>query len=139
MKSNELRINNLVLWGVNIAEIKGIHTTTFGFEENRKHHFYANVLSNKNMNYYCLNPEDIEPIPLNEEWLFKFGFFKFNNAYVLEDPKEGLFDFEFSVWHDMTYNSSEFNVKLESVHQLQNLYFALMSTELELVVSKNGT
>jgi hypothetical protein len=125
MKSNELRINNLVLWGVNIAEIKGIHTTTFGFEENRKHHFYANVLSNKNMNYYCLNPEDIEPIPLN--------------AYVLEDPKEGLFDFEFSVWHDMTYNSSEFNVKLESVHQLQNLYFALMSTELELVVSKNGT
>lgn len=74
----------------------------------------------------------VNPITLNEEWLLKFGFFRHNNAYVLEKPKDNTFDFDFSIWHDMTYNSSEFSVKLKSVHQLQNLYFALVCEELKL-------
>jgi len=74
--------------------------------------------------------ENIEPIQLTEEWLFKFGFFKHNNAYVLNKPKINSLMFNFSIWQDMTYNSSEFPIELESVHQLQNLYFAITGTEL---------
>jgi len=79
---------------------------------------------------YCCN---LNAIPLTKEWLLKFGFFKYNNAYVLEKPNENTMDFSFSVWQDMTYNSSEFPVKLDYVHQLQNLYFALIGSELQVV------
>ena len=73
-----------------------------------------------------------KPIPLTEEWLLKFGFFKHNNAYVLEKPNENIMNFKFSIWSDFTYNSSEFPVELKYVHQLQNLYFALTGTHLKL-------
>ena len=73
-----------------------------------------------------------EPIPITEEWLLRFGFFKYNNAYVLEKPSENIMNFKFSIWNDFTYNSSEFPVELKSVHQLQNLYFCLCGTHLTL-------
>ena len=73
-----------------------------------------------------------KPIPITEEWLLKFGFFKHNNAYVLEKPNENIMNFKFSIWSDFTYNSSEFPVELKYVHQLQNLYFALTGTHLKL-------
>ena len=46
MQANELRIGNLVFWGVKISEIKGIHTQYFGLDN--KCHFYINILDNKN-------------------------------------------------------------------------------------------
>ena len=73
-----------------------------------------------------------KPIPITEEWLLKFGFFKHNNAYVLEKPNENIMNFKFSIWNDFTYNSSEFPVELKYVHQLQNLHFALTGTHLIL-------
>jgi len=73
-----------------------------------------------------------KPIPITEEWLLKFGFFKYNNAYVLEKPNENIMNFKFSIWSDFTYNSSEFPVELKYAHQLQNLYFALTGTHLKL-------
>ena len=73
-----------------------------------------------------------KPIPITEEWLLKFGFFKYNNAYVLEKTNENIMNFKFSIWSDFTYNSSEFPVELKYAHQLQNLYFALTGTHLKL-------
>ena len=73
-----------------------------------------------------------KPIPITEELLLRFGFFKYNNAYVLEKPNENIMNFKFSIWSDFTYNSSEFPVELKYVHQLQNLYFALTGTHLKL-------
>lgn len=73
-----------------------------------------------------------KPIPITEEWLLKFGFFKHNNAYVLEKPNENIMNFKFSIWSDFTYNSSESPVELKYVHQLQNLYFCLCGTHLKL-------
>lgn len=73
-----------------------------------------------------------KPIPITEEWLLKFGFLKYNNAYVLEKPNENIMNFKFSIWSDFTYNSSEFPVELKYAHQLQNLYFALTGTHLKL-------
>lgn len=70
------------------------------------------------------------PIPLTEEIILDFGFFKYNNAYVLEVPDENIHNWQFSIWNDFTYNSVEFPVELKYLHQLQNLYFALTNKEL---------
>jgi hypothetical protein len=66
----------------------------------------------------------IKPIPLTEEWLLKFGFKKENNftwgnlKMELKQKEDG-----FSIWLGA-------DLYLEHVHQLQNLYFALIGEEL---------
>lgn len=117
MKSTELRIGNILSnRDDDIFELSGFYLYQLTIEENTT----GIITSDK-------------PILLTEEWLQKLGFFKYNNVYVLEKPKENTLDFIFSVWQDMTYNSGEFPVKLVYVHQLQNLYFALIGSELQLV------
>jgi hypothetical protein len=73
----------------------------------------------------------IEPIPLTEEWLVKFGFEKNysyseyssfydkNNRFRIESYKDGV------IWFcDLC--------EIKSVHQFQNLYFALTEQELKV-------
>ena len=83
--------------------------------------------------------EDYEPIPLTEEWLERFGFEKDE-----EYDEGGLVDYrmilmsgslEFvSFWNSEEItgvNQPQTGVDVEYVHQLQNLYFALTSEELQ--------
>jgi hypothetical protein len=84
-----------------------------------------------------------EPIPLTEEWLIKFGFDKRESSvcdafYIGINPitKDWLFDI---VWlknmMDYSYEGFPFyrngHHKIQYVHQLQNLYFALTGEELQ--------
>jgi len=81
--------------------------------------------------------ELIDPIPLTEEWLVKFGFeVKPNRAYekywkdfgdmaILVDE-----DLEFYI-HAESYEGETLR-KVEHVHTLQNLFFALTGEELEI-------
>jgi hypothetical protein len=87
-----------------------------------------------------MDSEAIQPIPLTEEWLVRFGFIQYDkmgeliffnykpitNRYwnLCLDKKKCLFSFNGLDWD----NSFE----LEFVHQLQNLWFALNKTELQL-------
>lgn len=73
----------------------------------------------------------VKPIKLSEEWLSKFGFEKVrfsipekftNNKLSIKLDHRGF-------WVIACYNF----VLIEHVHQLQNLYFTLTGTELELV------
>ena len=77
--------------------------------------------------------EEINPIPITEEWLLKFGFEK--------NHKHGIENY---VFIDFTYYPSNNQVKIFDrfggciyvenilfVHQLRNLYFALTQTELQ--------
>ena len=82
--------------------------------------------------------EDIDHIPITEEWLRRFGFkdglisdFKSlpigNNTY-LSGSENG-------VWVDKVVDGKDYSVGLGGaifVHQLQNLYFALTGKELIL-------
>lgn len=90
--------------------------------------------------------EEIEPIPLSEEWLLRFGFENFSDWQIaLDDPSR------FLVIMHVTHSGDEFYPVLEQcgevsserkqifhlnriqyVHQLQNLYFALTGTELTI-------
>jgi hypothetical protein len=90
--------------------------------------------------YFILNTDSIKPIPLTEEWLLKFGFSVINEnsagkryGYVIG----GIFssDLTFSFWKT-TKESGKFfrrDLELKSVHQLQNVYFALIGSELQIV------
>lgn len=77
------------------------------------------------------------PIPLTEEWLLKFGF-------NVEIKKTWSFGYEkdYNVYtlDGLTYNGIQaqwwyvqvLKNQPQFVHQLQNLYFALTGTELEI-------
>lgn len=78
-----------------------------------------------------LDLEIIQPIPLTEEWLLKFGFERRPWGLI----KGGL------LFRDNIKNPCEeltlqigngFNVTVQHVHTLQNLYFALTGEELIL-------
>lgn len=74
-----------------------------------------------------------QPIPLTPEWLDRFGFneitspshyarrFRKNRVDIYWMPNGSFF---------FRYNQKE--IKIEYVHQLQNLYFALTGEELEI-------
>lgn len=72
----------------------------------------------------------INPIPLTEEWLEKFGF---ENKGEVQPAGYFLnyvpIRFQYDVgWYDLGYDGIYH--KIEYVHQLQNLYFALTGNEL---------
>lgn len=80
-------------------------------------------------------PQEVDPVPLTEEWLLKFGFeYLANeqyekhhlNLYFNWDKDTGLFLFI----EDSTESLSFKHIK--HVHQLQNIYFALTGEELEI-------
>jgi len=89
--------------------------------------------------------QNIEPIPLTEEWLLKFGLKIIDNDY------EGGYDFtEYKgrLWENIILQTedkfyyfihidqdnfySHTMIEIKYVHQLQNLYFALTNEELTI-------
>lgn len=85
---------------------------------------------------------DIQPIPLTEDWLLKFGFNKdYKKGYIGIDVNNSDFvltePFIIGEWQN--YCVFEFKTGLLSrftevkyVHQLQNIFFALTGKELEI-------
>lgn len=80
--------------------------------------------------------------PLTEEWLIKFGFE--DTTKKLYHPAPNHKAFEFNHVHIKVYNDRQhgnktwyydqvlIDAKIEHVHQLQNLYFALTGSELTI-------
>jgi hypothetical protein len=117
-KASEVRIGNLYKEGNDFKEIDftDLNGLLMGFDEWK-----------------------LEPIPLTEEWLFKFGFEKthlfdtvlyisntnfhisFNNSIYQLNYKENPKSHWLPVCKDLKY-----------IHQLQNLYFALTGEELTI-------
>jgi hypothetical protein len=121
IKANELRIGNLVLIDGEESEIHGGLIADFETD--------------------CFDGK-IEPIPLNEEWLIKFGFerrvFAQRNEYILIidiDNQKHFIEFAFprnEKIQVIMYYDKCFYKHIKYVHQLQNLYFALTGQELEI-------
>lgn len=124
MKASELRIANLVLNDGCVCEVLSIFGGSYS-------HCVLKTRQGNEINAQC---EYLSPIPLTEEWLVKFGFEKRNNAWAIKNDAKiyNSNGFQFSIWKDLTYNTGEISPPLEFVHQLQNLYFALTGTELQL-------
>ena len=80
----------------------------------------------------CGNENNFKPTPLTEEWLLKFGFEKTEwdnfNSYRLII---GNNDYAIVLYSDGNCEVGDIiTCKIEYVHQLQNLYFALKGKEL---------
>ena len=81
----------------------------------------------------------IEPIPLTEEWLLKFGYNCSNDVFEKNNKNYFLGNEEYWIQEHTEVNDFVFfgydnsiSVSIKHVHQLQNLYFALTGEELIL-------
>ena len=127
MKATELRIGNLVYDDNNeICRICDLNSDKKNdFEGYSKDEEIQIEYDDKESIYLS---KVINPIPLTEEWLIKFGFthpmlscwFKIEHLEVYIQDN--------IVWYDVPSDCLE----IKHVHQLQNLYFALTNEELKL-------
>jgi len=130
MKANELRIGNKVSY-----EGSNVTVSTIADDE---------VTFSDYVSFDYPQIKDISGIELTEEWLVKFGFNEdiiFAGSMISKklhySPRYNKKEIIISVQFDEFENTNKFillyyHTKIEYVHQLQNLYFALTGEELEL-------
>jgi len=118
MKAEHLRIGNWV-------EIKDQEVKT-----------YAQIEGIGNLQHVAgqlWSIEELEPIPLTEEWLTRFGF-EFNGycSFWKSDIEltKDVGDIHYSVFNVYGYSLHRDGI-IQYVHQLQNLYHALTGEELQ--------
>lgn len=105
----------------------------------------GNIVSAPEVGHVPLMSEDImdfqygqkefEPIPLTEEWLKRFGFAEVSEDGLWQADDEELFQIQSEYLNEQwghIWDAAFTNAPLEYVHQLQNLYFSLTGSELEL-------
>lgn len=87
---------------------------------------------------YVLPWTNIQPIPLSEDWLKRFGFDFDGSSHSIENENFTFKMLFYDCWnisyHEKKgYGGSECLIQsFPEVHQMQNLYFALTGTELTL-------
>jgi len=121
MKANELRIGNYVNADGNYKKVYNLYSNGWDFLHD-------------DIDCRFVEYQNTKPIPLTEEWLLKFGFEKTNESKEVEW-------YVFNGFEVSTYNEGETVYfvyqhlvlrHIVSVHQLQNLFFALTNKELTL-------
>jgi hypothetical protein len=117
MKANELRIGNLVNYLIedNFEDPSKWYQETYIDAEDLL------ILSKKGCDNY-------QPIPITEERLLKFGFEHWDIKAWAIKGKISIYKQDGVFWY-IAHSGNE--VCLEHVHQLQNLYFALIGEELK--------
>ena len=124
LKESDLRIGNF---------IKVISTTkTFDSFITQAKGYDIVRIEEKSFNHW-----NYEPIILNEEWLLKFGFKKTigSNESNFTDGVYNFFTNSLGEVNFYYFKEGDWYQKLDYVHQLQNLYFAL--TQREITVAGN--
>lgn len=120
MKANELRIGNSIRRMGVVVHIDGRTLFDLAYSESIR--------------------KEYEPIPLAEEWLIKFGFYFKKCGICGQDQWSGM-DFYMNdiitlrgnLKNDSTLILSFlYDCQIKYVHQLQNLYFALIGEELTI-------
>ncbi len=139
MKASELRIGNKIISYGSVTTVesvsnKGINTTA---SDNGKPY---------GMHSSTIEWDEFEPIPLTEEWLLKMKFIKYGGSstgigYYSTTIKNSITRLEnylevwtgkYPVFH-VRVGEVGYTNKIEYVHQLQNLYFALTGEELNAI------
>lgn len=86
--------------------------------------------------------KEYQPIPLTEEWLLRMGFDQVEKYFTIKtgwyfgagnEQKQTKLNIKHtSTGRFFVVSPANGSIYLSSVHQLQNLYFALTSQELEV-------
>lgn len=115
MKASELRIGN------HIQCLDDILTVEYLDKLLVKGNYHRDAVWNTSVQLkHC------KPIPLTEEWLLEFGFK--NNRLGLFDCVKVVDDIGYHI-----YFIGKHLKEVQYVHQLQNLYFALIGEELTII------
>jgi len=113
MKATELRIGN---WWTNGKENYVVDASTI----------YDMETAQKDGQY-----DLYKPVPLTQEWLFKLGAQeKYSGIFVFKTNKRSVIQLHKFITMD-SYKCAQTRLKMNYVHELQNLYFALTGEELE--------
>jgi len=136
MEANELRINNNVIVNGNNVIVEsidcfGINKYTDCDIEANDYDGYFDILMTNNPRHRHL-VKAIEPIPLTEEWLLKFGFFENNSYFNIGEVLYYIGEFGTYLDEQVWWNEEIISTNIKYVHQLQNLYFALIGRELTI-------
>lgn len=121
IESKDLRIGNNLLWGSTIVQISSIH------EDNTIRFWDANKINTVG----CFKINAFNPIHLTDEILLKCGFEMNRLSFSIKFQLNNFIIFKI----DDYFYAKPIGVKisLNSLHQLQNLYFALTGEELLLL------
>ena len=145
IKANELRIGNYVSDNIFIYSTIAIEEEVLRAKIDHNYNIKKSEVEDfYKEGEYSLNYFNLEPIPLTEEWLIKFGFERKDytiaaSFHIGYNPviKDWLFELtwikdsnDYSLGGFPFYRNGFFELK--HVHQLQNLYFALTFNELTI-------
>jgi hypothetical protein len=121
---NELRKGNLLYFPFISGNVEVIGVNAL-YGVNEPYFNKLSVIEGINMYYEPI--EVFKPILLTEEWLLKLGFWTI--SAVVDDGMRYVAGFELWKCNDL-WLCNKNGVVIKSVHQLQNLYFALTGKEL---------
>ena len=126
IKTNELRIGNFV--SINNGFEMLVHSI---FQNDTVYLDFIPPLINE-ADVWEEDYKDLIAIPLTEEWLLKAGFKKTRDMFINSKPKMyKIFRLSLRLMaNEYTFCYENSFRKIEYVHQLQNLYFALTGEEL---------
>jgi hypothetical protein len=148
INARELRIGNLVMVKEKVISstmrkvIEGHVVSSFDIDQIVKVHTISDLLNEQHADnisgdIWGIEYENCNGIPLTEEWLIKFGFIKISeisfhmpineHKYFTMVYSKNAKKYTFPYTHGI-----DTLISFEYVHQLQNLYFALTGTELEI-------
>jgi len=131
MEASSLRIGNYIKLSQEARTL--LKEDQQGFIEVRDiNSSYINAWSDMGASGGISNPE---PIPLTEQWLLKFGFENYKGKWFrLYYSNERYLLFGLNNCHiEMCLgDKTTAQAPVKHVHQLQNLYFALVGEELEI-------
>jgi hypothetical protein len=120
MKANELRLGNIVKFSY-------LQGTILTIKDNVCEVIADTIIAK-------LDYDDIEPITLTEEWLLKFGF-KTSAWDNHSTYRKMIGNNDYTIVFDEYSNTMIGDIMIKEikyVHQLQNLYFALIGEELSV-------
>jgi len=120
----QLRIGNYVQWGAEITSHTKVMTIGLTMVS-------ATLSRGNTVSLIPLKFDDLEPIPLTQELLKRCGFFPDEDDMCFYWEKNGEI-IEESLNHPPVFRHESHQRPITTLHQLQNLYFALTDEELEI-------
>lgn len=121
MESTELRMGNLINYKSNTVIVTGIGEYGITAKDGERSVINARFAT-----------PDIEPIPLTSEWLERLGFEIHANKSTDRYWRDQYLYSEGGLFIHFSMDEGDKFVPCKYAHQLQNLYFALTGTELEV-------
>jgi hypothetical protein len=137
MEKQELRIGNLVMFYKSMVHEPLIGTVTSIDNYEGEYKVWIPEFSQDIM----LPITALKSIKLTEDWLLKFGFTsKWSDGKSRKEYDfKGLYFYHYKTpkTESVQYESGQDVIKIKTVHQLQNLIYALKNIELTLIPTLN--